>query len=101
MGLGVRRHPSVGLKSQWTDPLQPVRLSVHGEARHFHGRLEGSVRHVATPLADDAVPGRNSSPPVGGTPTSSCFVNDLQVQDDATSFDLSGFDAAVQDAHRL
>lgn len=94
----------MGLKGRGAPALQPKRLPVHGEAQHLQGRLERAVGGVSL-LPDDAVAGRDVLAPRRDTPAGRAppagLVDDLQVEDDATSLDLPGFDPAVEDADSL
>lgn len=96
----------VGLKGQGASTLQPKRLPIHREPQHLQRGLERSIGSLSF-LPDDAVAGRDilasccNIPAAcsGATPT--WLVNDLQVEDDATSLDLPGFDSSVEDADGL
>lgn len=96
----------VGVEGDRASTLQPKRLSVHREAKHLQRGLERSIGRLAL-LPDDAIAGRDVLASCCIIPAScSCaappwLVNDLQVEDDAASLHLPGFDSAVEDADSL
>lgn len=87
--------------------LHPKGFPIHGEAQHLRRGLERPIRGLSLLLPDYAIAGGDILPScltisvAGPSTTPPWFVNDLQVEDDATPLDLPGFDPAVEDPDGL
>ena len=98
--------PWVGRESRRASTLQPEWLPVHREPQHLQGRLERSIWGLSL-FPNDTIAWRDVLASCWNIPTAtSCatpawLVNDLQVEDDPTSLDLSWFDPTVEDADGL
>lgn len=96
----------VGVKGQRASTLQPKWLPIHRETEHLQRGLERSIGCLSL-LPDDAIAGGDilasccDIPAACSCATPTWLVNDLQVEDDATSLDLPGFDSTVEDADSL
>lgn len=95
-----------GGKGQRTSVLEPKGLPIHWKAQHLQGRLKRSIRGLSL-LSDDAVAGWDVVAPCRYVPAahtgtaSARLIDDLQVEDDSTSLDLSRFNPTVEDANCL
>lgn len=101
-----RACPWVGVKGQRASTLEPKWLPIHWEAQHLQRGLERSIGNVSL-LPNNAITGRDvlaswhDIPAACSVPTPASLINDLQVEDDASSLDLPGFDSTVEDADSL